>query len=68
MSDGAPYPIGFRCIAPEPFAPASPATVVACERVPGTDDWIVTREHDSGPRVTTFWPAVKLTPLKKEWR
>jgi hypothetical protein len=63
VSDGPPYPIGFRVRAPEPFGPVSAATIVACDRVGETETWAVTREHDSGPRVTTLWPAVRLEPL-----
>lgn len=63
MSTGAPYPIGFRVIAEEPFAGPSPATVVECKRVGDTEVWMVTREHDSGPRVTTLWPDRRLRPL-----
>lgn len=57
MSDGPPYPIGFRVRAPEPFGPVSAATIVACDRVGETETWTVTR-----PRVTTLWPEVRLDP------
>lgn len=66
MSHGAPYPVGLRVIAAEPFSDIdmSPATVVTCERVGDTETWAVTREHDSGPRVTTLWPGERLLPVQ----